>query len=158
MDVYVATNGTVKLMDFNPVGGSTAPLLFDWAELGYTSTSPDEAAVSSCQQGNDSASAPPQEPQQQAAEDQVAGPQQAAQAPAALAPGDKDAPEVVPPHPEERSAGAKLIGRCCGLRLLLPLRAACFLLQSGSLHLQISCIESSCIATEPPRCVLQHCS
>jgi hypothetical protein len=35
MDVYVATNGTVRLMDFNPVGGSTAPLLFDWDELGY---------------------------------------------------------------------------------------------------------------------------
>ncbi len=35
MDVYVATNGTVRLMDFNPVGGSTAPLLFEWDELGY---------------------------------------------------------------------------------------------------------------------------
>ena len=35
MDIYVATNGTIKLMDFNPVGGSTAPLLFDWNELGY---------------------------------------------------------------------------------------------------------------------------
>lgn len=35
MDVYVATTGTVRLMDFNPVGGSTAPLLFDWDELGY---------------------------------------------------------------------------------------------------------------------------
>ncbi|KAL0048552.1 hypothetical protein WJX82_005697 [Trebouxia sp. C0006] len=35
MDVYVATTGTVRLMDFNPVRGSTAPLLFDWDELGY---------------------------------------------------------------------------------------------------------------------------
>lgn len=35
MDVYVATNGKVRLMDFNPVGGFTAPLLFDWDELGY---------------------------------------------------------------------------------------------------------------------------
>lgn len=35
MDVYAATNGRVKLMDFNPVGGSTAALLFDWNELGY---------------------------------------------------------------------------------------------------------------------------
>ncbi|KAA6426686.1 MAG: cell division cycle protein [Trebouxia sp. A1-2] len=35
MDVYVATNRTVRLMDFNPIGGSTAPLLFDWDELGY---------------------------------------------------------------------------------------------------------------------------
>lgn len=35
MDVYVATTGKVRLMDFNPVGGVTAPLLFDWDELGY---------------------------------------------------------------------------------------------------------------------------
>ena len=35
MDVYVARTGTVRLMDFNPVRGSTAPLLFDWDELGY---------------------------------------------------------------------------------------------------------------------------
>ena len=35
MDIYVATNGTVKLMDFNPVGASTAPLLFEWQELDY---------------------------------------------------------------------------------------------------------------------------
>ena len=35
MDVYVATTGKVRLMDFNPVGGATAPLLFDWEELGY---------------------------------------------------------------------------------------------------------------------------
>lgn len=35
MDVYVATTGKVRLLDFNPVGGFTAPLLFDWDELGY---------------------------------------------------------------------------------------------------------------------------
>ena len=35
MDIYVATNGTIKLIDFNPVGGSTASLLFEWDELGY---------------------------------------------------------------------------------------------------------------------------
>lgn len=33
-DAYVATNGTVKLIDFNPVGGVTSPLLFTWQELG----------------------------------------------------------------------------------------------------------------------------
>ena len=33
-DAYVATNGTVKLVDFNPVGGTTSPLLFTWAQLG----------------------------------------------------------------------------------------------------------------------------
>lgn len=35
MDVYVATTGKVRLMDFNPIGGFTAPLLFDWDQLGY---------------------------------------------------------------------------------------------------------------------------
>lgn len=35
MDVYVATTGKVRLMDFNPIRGFTAPLLFDWDELGY---------------------------------------------------------------------------------------------------------------------------
>jgi hypothetical protein len=33
-DAYVATNNTVKLIDFNPVGGTTSPLLFTWRELG----------------------------------------------------------------------------------------------------------------------------
>jgi hypothetical protein len=33
-DAYVATNNTVKLLDFNPVGGTTSPLLFTWRELG----------------------------------------------------------------------------------------------------------------------------
>lgn len=35
MDVYVAATGKVRLMDFNPVGGFTSPLLFGWDELGY---------------------------------------------------------------------------------------------------------------------------
>lgn len=30
-----ATAEAVKLLDFNPVGGTTAPLLFSWEELGY---------------------------------------------------------------------------------------------------------------------------
>ncbi len=33
-DAYVATTGSVKLVDFNPVGGTTSPLLFEWHELG----------------------------------------------------------------------------------------------------------------------------
>eukprot|EP00798_Chlamydomonas_sp_ICE-L_P008641 gene8641-34089_t len=33
-DVYVATNGSVKLMDFGPMDDSTSPLLFSWEELG----------------------------------------------------------------------------------------------------------------------------
>ena len=32
-DVYVARNGAVRLVDFNPFGGSTLPLLFSWSEL-----------------------------------------------------------------------------------------------------------------------------
>lgn len=44
MDVYVATNRTVRLMDFNPIGGSTAPLLFDWDELGYGESPAEHAA------------------------------------------------------------------------------------------------------------------
>ncbi len=30
-------------MDFNPVGGSTAPLLFDWDELGYGESTAEHA-------------------------------------------------------------------------------------------------------------------
>lgn len=33
MDVYVSREGKVKLMDFNPFGGSTLPLLYSWEEL-----------------------------------------------------------------------------------------------------------------------------
>ncbi len=34
--MYITGRGRVRLVDFNPVGGTTAPLLFsDWAELGY---------------------------------------------------------------------------------------------------------------------------
>jgi hypothetical protein len=32
-DVYVATTGAVRLVDFNPVGATTSPLLFSWEEL-----------------------------------------------------------------------------------------------------------------------------
>lgn len=35
-DVYVTTDGRVKLLDFNPWGGSTLPLLFTWEELEET--------------------------------------------------------------------------------------------------------------------------
>ena len=34
-DVYVTAKGTVRLLDFNPAGGTTSPLLFDWAELPF---------------------------------------------------------------------------------------------------------------------------
>lgn len=34
-DVYVTPKGTVRLLDFNPAGGTTSPLLFDWSELPY---------------------------------------------------------------------------------------------------------------------------
>jgi hypothetical protein len=32
-DVYVTSNGTVRVLDFNPWGGATLPLLFTWDEL-----------------------------------------------------------------------------------------------------------------------------
>lgn len=34
-DVYITSKGKVKLLDFNPIGGVTSPLLFSWEELGY---------------------------------------------------------------------------------------------------------------------------
>lgn len=38
MDVYVSRKGRVRLMDFNPFGGSTLPLLYTWEELLAKST------------------------------------------------------------------------------------------------------------------------
>lgn len=35
LDVYVGSNKRVRLVDLNPVNGSTAPLLFSWEELGF---------------------------------------------------------------------------------------------------------------------------
>ncbi|GAX75040.1 hypothetical protein CEUSTIGMA_g2484.t1 [Chlamydomonas eustigma] len=34
-DVYVTTSLVVKLVDINPIGGTTSPLLYSWEELGY---------------------------------------------------------------------------------------------------------------------------
>ena len=34
-DVYVTPKGTIRLLDFNPAGGTTSPLLFDWVDLPY---------------------------------------------------------------------------------------------------------------------------
>jgi hypothetical protein len=31
--VYITTAGVVRLLDFNPYGGATLPLLFTWPEL-----------------------------------------------------------------------------------------------------------------------------
>ena len=31
--MYVTSNGTVRVLDFNPWGGATLPLLFTWDEL-----------------------------------------------------------------------------------------------------------------------------
>ena len=33
-DLYVSTSCVVKLIDFNPYGGTTQPLLFTWEEIG----------------------------------------------------------------------------------------------------------------------------
>ena len=34
-DVYVTTTLSVKIIDFNPIGGTTSSLLFTWTELGF---------------------------------------------------------------------------------------------------------------------------
>ena len=49
MDVYVTTKGKVRLLDFNPFGWTTQPLLFSWEEL-LTRSSRHEtcAAASTC--------------------------------------------------------------------------------------------------------------
>uniref|UniRef100_A0A7N0U7U9 Cell division cycle protein 123 homolog n=1 Tax=Kalanchoe fedtschenkoi TaxID=63787 RepID=A0A7N0U7U9_KALFE len=44
-DVYVKSNGHVKLLDFNPWGGSTIPLLFDWEELENTTSDEENMMV-----------------------------------------------------------------------------------------------------------------
>jgi hypothetical protein len=45
-DVYVASdNLTVKLVDFNAIGGATSPLLFTWAELGLDCRSSGEGSA-----------------------------------------------------------------------------------------------------------------
>lgn len=42
-DVYVASdNLTVKVVDFNAIGGATSPLLFTWQELGLGDSSGNE--------------------------------------------------------------------------------------------------------------------
>lgn len=44
-DVYLSDNDRVRVVDFNPVGGATATLLFDgWADLGYRLLPPATAA------------------------------------------------------------------------------------------------------------------
>jgi hypothetical protein len=69
--VYVTPRGTVKLIDFNPVGGTTAPLLFgDWAALGYdfaTATEPDPQHAPAVAQGAAAAAGPGAQPAPQAA-------------------------------------------------------------------------------------------
>ncbi|GMH37968.1 hypothetical protein BSKO_05852 [Bryopsis sp. KO-2023] len=35
-DVYVTSRSRIRLLDFNPIGGATSPLLFSWEDLGYS--------------------------------------------------------------------------------------------------------------------------
>ncbi len=55
-DVYVATTGSVKIVDFNPIGGTTAPLLFDWEELYSPEELPAAAQEQQASPGADSIS------------------------------------------------------------------------------------------------------
>jgi hypothetical protein len=43
--VYVTSNGTVRVLDFNPWGGATLPLLFTWDELARLDGAPCNALV-----------------------------------------------------------------------------------------------------------------
>eukprot|EP00884_Botryococcus_braunii_P015482 jgi/Botrbrau1/2617/Bobra.145_1s0037.3 len=54
-DVYVATTGKVKLVDFNPVGGTTSALLYTWDELGYKISS----GADECESAHESGTAHP---------------------------------------------------------------------------------------------------
>jgi hypothetical protein len=44
LDLYVATNGTVRIIDFNPIADTTSPLLFTWEQLPYSWPRPAAAA------------------------------------------------------------------------------------------------------------------
>jgi hypothetical protein len=35
VDLYIATTGTLRIVDFNPICPTTSPLLFSWDELPY---------------------------------------------------------------------------------------------------------------------------
>lgn len=40
MEAVLCCGAQVRLLDFNPIGGTTSPLLFDWEELPYSIASP----------------------------------------------------------------------------------------------------------------------
>lgn len=39
--MYVTAAGSIRVLDFNPYGGSTLPLLFSWSELDALAADPD---------------------------------------------------------------------------------------------------------------------
>ena len=47
-DVYVTSAGTVRVLDFNPWGGSTLPLLFTWDELARLDGAPRWRGLTRC--------------------------------------------------------------------------------------------------------------
>lgn len=52
VDLYVAAkDGSVRIVDFNPPGGTTSPLLFSWEELAYPSLQARQPAVAALPAG-----------------------------------------------------------------------------------------------------------
>lgn len=55
MDTYITAKGKVRLLDFNPIGGTTSPLLFDWEELSYPALNGSNVQETNCLQGDSGA-------------------------------------------------------------------------------------------------------
>lgn len=73
--MYVTSRSTVKLIDFNPAGGTTAPLLFgDWAQLGYGFAAAADASAASAAAPAAAAAAAGPAPAPEAASLPAAGP------------------------------------------------------------------------------------
>ena len=51
-DVHVTASRRVKIVDFNPWGGATIPLLFEWAELEAAAHAAARAAAAAGGAGN----------------------------------------------------------------------------------------------------------
>ncbi|KAK9792491.1 hypothetical protein WJX73_008072 [Symbiochloris irregularis] len=61
-DVYINTKGQVRLVDFNPIGGTTSPLLFQWEELPFSKPQYHATMTQVCQPFQPQSSYPPSSP------------------------------------------------------------------------------------------------
>ena len=53
LDLYIATTGTVRIVDFNPICCTTSPLLFSWEELPYKYMKGDQASPEASSTGGE---------------------------------------------------------------------------------------------------------